>query len=459
MTCLLLYLRALYCSDVAKRAKDGRLDAVAGAGIISETSSALVACFLRFHNYIANELAIIDEPSKFGDLDDLIELEERLFVTARSVTCGLFTNIVRYDLANTGRRGLRIATLTQKSESAKSGATDASEPSTSRICRTFPVSNSNLVTIITEATASGTLAEAVEELVQAESNGCPHGHFWVPGDFSPTTLTAFGFNEVESKPDIADGGCMYKLLMRALPGWYRGDSVYAHYPLFTPEYARERLRKRGYEHEYNYERPRYIGSPITVKTWQASVDVLKDAQRFKVLWGKHIRYLTGRDFMLSGDTHDQFKQRKVVSYALYETSRMLTEISCMYEGLTTKLIKTHSKILENGTHEVDIIKFVGNLSHAQFVAQLFYIPVQSSIDTPDESGLGETPKHFDVQALYNILGSIFEYVFFDLDNTRTFELRRRALAGATKLGEIVQSQCELLSHDRSEHMAEIEDIG
>jgi len=218
MTCSLLYLRALYCSDVAKRAKDGRLDAVVGAGIISETSAALLACFLRFHNYIANELAIIDEPSKFGDLDDLVELEERLFVTARSVTCGLFTNIIRYDLANMGQRGLEIAALAQNPKSAESGTTDGSELSVSRVCRSFPVSNSDLVTIITEATASGNLVEGVEELVQAESNGCPHGHLWVAGDFSPTTLTAFGLNEVESKPHTADGGCMYKLLMRALPG-------------------------------------------------------------------------------------------------------------------------------------------------------------------------------------------------------------------------------------------------
>ncbi|KAL4974803.1 hypothetical protein BDW66DRAFT_138959 [Aspergillus desertorum] len=43
----------------------------------------------------------------------------------------------------------------------------------------------------------------------------------------------------------ANGGVMYRLLMRAFPGWYEPNSVYALYPFMTPAKNREVFEEYG----------------------------------------------------------------------------------------------------------------------------------------------------------------------------------------------------------------------
>lgn len=101
-------------------------------------------------------------------------------------------------------------------------------------------------------------------------------------DSSPSNLTAFGFNEIASDPDVGGGVVIRKLLMRAFPGWYRGDSVYALFPLTVPEANREILKGMGKEQDYTFDPPSFVASPISINTWQANVDILLDELKYKV---------------------------------------------------------------------------------------------------------------------------------------------------------------------------------
>jgi hypothetical protein len=75
---------------------------------------------------------------------------------------------------------------------------------------------------------------------------------------------------------------MYKLLIRAFPGWYRADSVYALFPFTTPDKNREIFTKQGYVDDYSYDKPSLVGPPVPVITWKGVTDVLTDQTRFKV---------------------------------------------------------------------------------------------------------------------------------------------------------------------------------
>lgn len=77
---------------------------------------------------------------------------------------------------------------------------------------------------------------------------------------------------------------MYKLLMRAFPGFYRANSVYALYPFTTPDKIQEIFTKHGTPHSIplNYDAPSPIANPIPVVTWRGVVDVLHDQRRFNV---------------------------------------------------------------------------------------------------------------------------------------------------------------------------------
>lgn len=87
---------------------------------------------------------------------------------------------------------------------------------------------------------------------------------------------------MKNDPDVAQGHVFYNLLMRALPSYYRGNSVYAMFPLVVPEENRKILKKLKKDQDYDFERPKFIGMPTTVKTWAGVTSVLSDQARFKV---------------------------------------------------------------------------------------------------------------------------------------------------------------------------------
>jgi linoleate 8R-lipoxygenase/9,12-octadecadienoate 8-hydroperoxide 8R-isomerase len=95
-------------------------------------------------------------------------------------------------------------------------------------------------------------------------------------------LTNWGINQVKSDPEVAQGHVFYNLLMRALPSYYRGNSVYAMFPLVVPEENRKILKKLKQDQDYDFGRPSFIGMPTAVKSWVGVSSVLNDQARFKV---------------------------------------------------------------------------------------------------------------------------------------------------------------------------------
>jgi linoleate 10R-lipoxygenase len=67
--------------------------------------------FNRFHNYVADQLAVINEANRFkkpdaaltGEKKDkaLKKYDEDLFQTARLITCGLYINVILLDYLRT----------------------------------------------------------------------------------------------------------------------------------------------------------------------------------------------------------------------------------------------------------------------------------------------------------------------------------------------------------------------
>lgn len=75
---------------------------------------------------------------------------------------------------------------------------------------------------------------------------------------------------------------MYKLLMRAFPGWYRANSVYALYPFTVPQATLETSKKLGTSQDLDFSKPSFVGPPSPIVTWQGVIDVLSDQERFHV---------------------------------------------------------------------------------------------------------------------------------------------------------------------------------
>jgi len=243
-------------------------------------------------------------------------------------------------------------------------------------------------------------------------------------DYSPANLTNFGFNAASSSFDVANGGVMYKLLMRAFPGWHRANSVYALFPFTTPEKNKEIFTKQGHAADYSYDPPSFVGPPIPVITWQGVVDVLSDQTKFKVPWGQHTFQLTHHDYMLSGDSAANGQQREFVKGCLFKPQNALDEVRKFYEAITTSLIRRYSRRIGQ-SYQVDVVRDIGNLAHANFAGHFFGIPLKN---------FGGGEDSYTDEELYDSLAQIFAYVFLDLDTSSSFQHSVTATKATKELG-------------------------
>lgn len=101
-------------------------------------------------------------------------------------------------------------------------------------------------------------------------------------DYTPANLTNWGWNLVKSDPEVAGGGVIYNLLMRAMPSCYRGNSVYAMFPFVCPSKTRELLGKIHKLDDYDFSDPYMKPPPKPVKSHKAVTDILRNSRSFKV---------------------------------------------------------------------------------------------------------------------------------------------------------------------------------
>ncbi|KAG0652625.1 9,12-octadecadienoate 8-hydroperoxide 8R-isomerase [Hyphodiscus hymeniophilus] len=245
-------------------------------------------------------------------------------------------------------------------------------------------------------------------------------------DYSPANLTNFGFNAVSSSFDVANGGVMYKLLMRAFPGWHRANSVYALFPFTTPDKNREILTKQGKASSYSYDPPSFVAPPVPVLSWQGVVDVLSNQTNFKVPWGNHTFQLTHHDYMLSGDSAANGQQRNFVKGCLFKPQNALDEVRKFYEAITTSLVRRYSRKIGD-SYQIDVVReYIGNLAHANFTGHFFGVPLK---------GFDGGKDSYTDQELYDSLSQIFAYVFLDLDTATSFQHSVTATKATKKLGD------------------------
>ncbi|RMZ75993.1 hypothetical protein DV738_g5153, partial [Chaetothyriales sp. CBS 135597] len=296
--------------------------------------------------------------------------------------------------------------------------------------------------------------------ILADAVALSRGDRFYTVDFTPASLTNWGFNQIKSDRDVAQGHCIYNLLMNALPNYYQGNSVYAMFPFTVPQENLLIHKKLGIQQDYSYERPSFAHFPKSIKTWQGVTSVLRDYSSFEVPWGPHTRYLTGHDYMLSGDAPWHFHQRQKVGEAIHgpafpqpnevQASR-LAEVQKFYEDLTTQLVTIRSQSLFDDVYQLDACRDVGNPSHAIFTAKMFHLPL---VGPNDINPLGVT-----VDSLYLAMSVLFAYVFLDMKSARSFKLRLGAKNSADALAKLVKIVVEAVKADEYLHLSHLFHMG
>lgn len=273
----------------------------------------------------------------------------------------------------------------------------------------------------------------ISRTILADAVALVRGDRFYTIDYTPASLTNWGFNQIKPDPDVAQGTVIYNLLMRALPNWYRGNSIYAMFPFTVPAENERIMEKLGKKDLFDYERPSYVAVPTSIKTWAGVTSVLSNQKDFRVPWGPHTFYLTGHDYMLSGDKPANAEQKVEIHRALYCPVNWQREIRKFYEALTTQLVEIKSEKLRGRWYQLDACRDVGNPSHAVFVAQMFSIPLKG----PNSLN----PAAVEVDQLYLAFSVLFAYVFLDADTARSWKLRAGAKLSGDQLHKLIKLVC------------------
>jgi linoleate 8R-lipoxygenase / 9,12-octadecadienoate 8-hydroperoxide 8R-isomerase len=144
-------------------------------------------------------------------------------------------------------------------------------------------------------------------------------------DYTPKSLTNWGFNEVNYDNAINGGHVMHKLIFRAFPNHFVYNSIYAHFPLVNPSENAKIFEGLGTRSQYSWEKPRAQQFPVMIRSHKACTQILNDNRSFKVVWGEAVSSLVnnvrfpglGADFCLSGDRNANLSNRRCIQKCLY----------------------------------------------------------------------------------------------------------------------------------------------
>ncbi|KAF7326065.1 Heme peroxidase [Mycena kentingensis (nom. inval.)] len=244
--------------------------------------------------------------------------------------------------------------------------------------------------------------------VLADAINLVRGDRFSTTDFTPTNLTAWGYQDCQRQPNNGGfGGEMPKLLMRHLPRHYPYNSVYGCFPFFTPTTMRDQLTKQGIADQYSFERPQPLAVPVVLNDFTAINYVLADAQRFPSVYATH-------------DTD--------LALALYPD---VDGYRAWYRQIVGKLVKERSYRYDGVSGNfVDIVRGVINVAAVHWAAdKLCGLPLKMP---ENPSGL------YTEQEIYDMFTTLFSLEFLSLaDNEHGFALRWAAFQSSGVLQALI----------------------
>ncbi|KAF7872129.1 hypothetical protein EAF04_003054 [Stromatinia cepivora] len=324
--------------------------------------------------------------------------------------------------------------------------------------------------------------------ILSDAVGLVRGDRFYTADYSPTSLTNWGYNEVQFDTNIDDGAVLYKLVLRAFPNYFQGNSIYAHFPFVTPQVNLEIQKSLGREGLYSWEVPKKKAELSSVESWEKCKGILEDSVNWKVTWGPPISVLTSQEssdssktvtppailpFCLAGDAPINATSRSLITSSFYdlptghghkndkEHPDWSSAITQFYTDNTADLFKKHKVLIPtlsnpaytngngttnkndtiNKTYRIDIVSDICNRVFTRFAAGVFDIPLKLGMgNTVDVDVTTDTEDGYTEEELYDALSIAFICIFNNLDVTKSFAVDQEARAVAKKLGDILMEK-------------------
>ncbi|KAF2036661.1 heme peroxidase [Setomelanomma holmii] len=248
-------------------------------------------------------------------------------------------------------------------------------------------------------------------------------------DYTPQHLTSFGFREARSDTAIAGGGVMYKLFSeRFVPGYYRGNSIYALYPSTVPSEMRQVQKSLGREADFTYDPPQHAPAMKVIADPKTVLSILRDSTSYTV--------------PCCCEVSGAVKQQKILRQAVVGPANSTKDFARLLEITTSDMMRNKSHKLRD-ISEVDVIKDVAMLSWTQLVARLFIIPLKDSLNSK---------AAFDDKALHVELASVFRYLYCDDNPAISSKLKQTALQAYKDVNKELSDICDAINCSSFAHV-------
>lgn len=245
-------------------------------------------------------------------------------------------------------------------------------------------------------------------------------------DYTVSNLTSWGYNEAQQDYKTLGGSMMYKLIQRALPGWFPYNSAAVMQPFYTKKANLAIAKELGTIAQFTDEDPKPPRKSVVVFTTASIKQVLGNHKQYVVPWLPAVNSLfPGKKdlgwFMLAGDGPANIADRENMQKAMRKVPNLHNAVHEFIERVGTQLIDKETFTLKKGLNQIDLIRDIAIPLNARLLADLLYFDMRSD-ENPDGS--------LSAAELYRHLLNIRIWGVNNNDPAQAWNRRRRAQESA-----------------------------
>ncbi|TFK51792.1 linoleate diol synthase [Heliocybe sulcata] len=271
----------------------------------------------------------------------------------------------------------------------------------------------------------------ISRAILADAIALTRGDRFFTADYTPFTMTTWGFNDCQRDPSGPGFGSMLgRLLLRTLGDECNPKSTYTWFPLMTPDAMKSVLTNLGMVDQYELKPPAPQRPLVVVDNYKVIKEILNN-DAFSVMGAdRAATFVKGEGFFIaSADADKARKEQREFLRVLAGSPELMQYTAKYFHRKAAELIRAQSYANIGGkTQNIDIVRDIVRVVPIQWGAsELAGIPLKSK-SNPD--GL------YTEQQLYEMLTQIYAYLFLDIDPAEEMSLH-------TRVGKMIQ---ELLGH-------------
>ena len=144
--------------------------------------------------------------------------------------------------------------------------------------------------------------------------------------------------EVQQNYETLGGSMLYRLIHRAVPKWFKFNSIYVMQPMYLPSMNEEIAKQFNTIDQYCLDPPAPPPRITVLSTHAAIAALLNDQANFKVKYGIQLPDLVFPEYMLQGDGPGNRENHAFVAQRIMNVPGGMNLYAKAFEETTRKIL-------------------------------------------------------------------------------------------------------------------------